>query len=238
MAKIVRVATSVRGRGDRHIAHALVRRKTESHQGPLRAVGIRELLTAYWLVVVLVAVLAGISRRFATRTPRPTECRARLAHLQGGGGNSVIPDQRLLFEACGSSPWTRDRRQILPYAPRAESLALQRDSEALLLLIPEAGGRGKGVLSGKVFEYVAVGRPILASVPPDGAAAELIRETGAGVIAPPDDPVAIRTAIEELHGRWRDDGLPDVDLSDDWRDRLSRRTRVEEMAAVLRATLA
>ena len=70
-----------------------------------------------------------------------------------------------------------DRFELLPYAPRAESLALQRDSEALLLLIPEAGGRGKGVLSGKVFEYVAVGRPILAAVPPDGAAAELIRET-------------------------------------------------------------
>ena len=126
-----------------------------------------------------------------------------------------------------------DRLELLPYAPRATSLALQRDSEALLLLIPEAGGRGRGVLSGKVFEYVAVGRPILAAVPPDGAAAELIRETGAGVVAPPDDPVAIREALEGLHARWRDDGLPDVQLSDDWRRRLSRRTRVEEMAALL-----
>ena len=126
-----------------------------------------------------------------------------------------------------------DRLELLPYAPRATSLALQRDSEALLLLIPEAGGRGRGVLSGKVFEYVAVGRPILAAVPPVGAAAELIRETGAGAVAPPDDPVAIREALEGLHARWRGDGLPDVQLSDDWRRRLSRRTRVEEMAALL-----
>ena len=126
-----------------------------------------------------------------------------------------------------------DRLELLPYAPRATSLALQRDSEALLLLIPEAGGRGRGVRSGKVFEYVAVGRPILAAVPPDGAAAELIRETGAGAVAPPDDPVAIREALEGLHARWRGDGLPDVQLSDDWRRRLSRRTRVEEMAALL-----
>jgi glycosyltransferase involved in cell wall biosynthesis len=127
-----------------------------------------------------------------------------------------------------------NRLELIPYAPRATSLALQRDSEALLLLIPEADGRGKGVLSGKVFEYIAVGRPILAVVPPDGAAAELIRETGAGVVAPPDDPAAIRASLEELHGRWRDGGLPDVELTADWRDRLSRRTRVEEMAAVLR----
>ena len=127
-----------------------------------------------------------------------------------------------------------DRLELLPYAPRAESLALQRDSEALLLLIPEADGRGKGVLSGKVFEYVAVGRPILAAVPPDGAAAELIRETGAGVVAasrrPGGDP---RGALGELHARWRDGGLADVELSPEWRDRLSRRTRVEEMAALL-----
>jgi glycosyltransferase involved in cell wall biosynthesis len=130
-----------------------------------------------------------------------------------------------------------DRLELIPYAPRATSLALQRDSEALLLLIPDAGGRGKGVLSGKVFEYVAVGRPILAAVPPDGAAAELIRETEAGIVVPPDDPSAIRAGLEELHARWRNAGLPDVELSSDWRERLSRRARVEEMAAVLRDTL-
>ena len=41
----------------------------------------------------------------------------------------------------------------------------------------------------------------------------------------------------DLLARWRDGGLPDVTLSVVWRDRLSRRTRVEEMAAVLRSTL-
>ncbi|HKY23772.1 MAG TPA: hypothetical protein VJM07_01375, partial [Gaiella sp.] len=98
-------------------------------------------------------------------------------------------------------------------------------------------GRGKGVLSGKVFEYIAVGRPILAVVPPDGAAAELIRETGAGIVAPPDDPGEIGAALEALYGRWLEGGLPDVELTPSWRDKLSRRARVEEMAAVLRSTL-
>ena len=124
---------------------------------------------------------------------------------------------------------------MIPYAPRAASLALQRDSEALLLLIPDAGGRGKGVLSGKVFEYIAVGRPILAVVPPDGAAARLIRETEAGVVAPPDDVAAIRAALEDLHGRFADGGLPDVVLGDEIRQQLSRRTRVEETAELLRS---
>src|SRR5207237_1108170 len=76
---------------------------------------------------------------------------------------------------------------LIAYAPRRRSLELQRDSDVLLLLIPEAGGRGKGVLSGKVFEYLAAERPILAVVPPEGAAAELIRDAGAGVVVAPDD---------------------------------------------------
>jgi glycosyltransferase involved in cell wall biosynthesis len=128
-----------------------------------------------------------------------------------------------------------DRLQLVPYAPRADSLALQRDSEALLLLIPEAGGRGRGVLSGKVFEYIAAGRPILAAVPPDGAAADLIAKTGAGIVASPGEPAALGEALADLVGRFRNGGLPDVVLSEEWRRRLSRRARVEETADVLRS---
>ena len=95
-----------------------------------------------------------------------------------------------------------DRLELHPYVPRRRSLALQRDSDALLLLIPEAGGRGRGVLSGKVFEYLAAERPILAAVPPEGAAAELIEETGAGVVAAPDDVAALTSALRALHDAW------------------------------------
>ena len=128
-----------------------------------------------------------------------------------------------------------DRLELIPYAPRARALELQRDSEALLLLVPEAGGRGRGVLSGKVFEYLAAGRPILAAVPPDGAAAELIREAGAGVVAPPDDVDALREALVGLHASHRDGGLPAVELPTALSRRLSRAARVEETADLLRS---
>jgi glycosyltransferase involved in cell wall biosynthesis len=127
-----------------------------------------------------------------------------------------------------------DRLELIEYVPRAESLRLQRDSDALLLLVPDADGRGRGVLSGKVFEYLAAGRPILAVVPPDGAAARLIRETGAGMVVAPDDVGGIREALEDLHARFVDGGLPPVELSEADRDRLSRRARVEEFANLLR----
>ena len=128
-----------------------------------------------------------------------------------------------------------DRVELIDYVPRRESLRLQRDSDVLLLLIPDAGGRGKGILSGKVFEYLAAERPILALVPPDGAAAKLIRDTGAGVVAAPDDVAAIRDALLELHGRWRDGKLEGTPLSPEGQERLSRASRVEDLADVLRS---
>jgi glycosyltransferase involved in cell wall biosynthesis len=168
---------------------------------------------------------------FGRRDPRPF-----LQALHDSGldvAARFLGDFRPADSAWAESLGLGDRLELLPYAPRAESLALQRDAEARLRLMPEAEGRGRGVLSGKVFEYLAVGRPILAAVPPDGAAAELIRDTGAGLVVAPDDTDAIRGALAELNARRRADGLPDVALSEEWRARLSRRTRVEEMAALL-----
>ena len=128
-----------------------------------------------------------------------------------------------------------DRLELIPSVSRAEALALQRDSEALLLLIPEAEGRGRGVLSGKVFEYIAAERPILAAVPPDGAAAGLLREVGTATVVAPDDVDGLAAALTALEGRWRAGELDGAHLSADARRRLSRRARVEELAEVLRS---
>jgi glycosyltransferase involved in cell wall biosynthesis len=139
------------------------------------------------------------------------------------------PGDREFMESLGLG----DRVEVIDYVPRRESLRLQRDSDALLLLIPDAGGRGRGVLSGQVFEDLAAERPVLAVVPPDGAAAELVRETGAGLVAGPDDVPGIRDALLELHARWRDGGLNGTPLTPEWRDKLSRASRVEELAELL-----
>ncbi len=170
---------------------------------------------------------------FGKRDPRPF-----LQALHDSGVDAVarfVGDFRSADREWAESLGLGDRLELVEYAPRAEALRLQRDSEALLLLVPEAGGRGKGVLSGKVFEYLAAGRPILAAVPPDGAAAALIEETGAGVVVAPDDVDGLSAALVGLHGRFLDGDLPSVELAPDVRRRLSRQARVEETADLLRA---
>ncbi len=169
---------------------------------------------------------------FGKRDPRPF-----LRALAGPGLEDVVArfvgDFRSTDREWAAPLALGDRLELIPYVPRSRSLELQRDSDALLLLIPEAGGRGQGVLSGKVFEYLAAERPILAAVPPDGAAADLIRETGAGVVAPADDADALYGALTGLVERWRAGTLDGSPLSEEWRDRLSRRARVEELAQLL-----
>jgi glycosyltransferase involved in cell wall biosynthesis len=110
---------------------------------------------------------------------------------------------------------------------------LERDSEANLLLLPDAAGRGAVVPSGKIFEYLAAERPILAAVPPDGAAAKLVRETGAGIVVAPEDEKGIREALISLHSRWKAGQLSNGYLNPEQRRELSREARVEELADLL-----
>jgi glycosyltransferase involved in cell wall biosynthesis len=171
---------------------------------------------------------------FGKRDPRPF-----LMALDRSGLDDVVVrflgDFRAADREWAETLELGDRLDLIPYASRRRSLELQRDSEALLLLIPDAGGRGRGVLSGKVFEYLAAERPILAVVPPDGAAAGLIREAGAGLVVAPEDVDGMAAALRDLHARWRAGTLDGPPLSAEWRRKVSRRSRSEDFVRVLEA---
>jgi len=53
------------------------------------------------------------------------------------------------------------------------------------------------VIPSKIFESMGMGVPILISLPA-GEATEIIRTTGAGISVPPEDPIAMASAIEAL----------------------------------------
>ncbi len=126
-----------------------------------------------------------------------------------------------------------ERLEIVPFQPYSRVRELQADSDALLLLLAEAGAAGRMILSAKLFEYLAAGRPILAVVPPDGEAAELVRETGAGVVVAPDDVDGIAEALATMQAEWRAGKLEAIALTEEQRAGLSRRERAERLAALL-----
>jgi colanic acid biosynthesis glycosyl transferase WcaI len=62
------------------------------------------------------------------------------------------------------------------------------------------------VIPSKIFEAMAMGRPIVLAAP-DGEAADIVRSTGAGITLPPEDPRALAEAVRALHAApeevWR-----------------------------------
>ena len=55
----------------------------------------------------------------------------------------------------------------------------------------------------------------------------------AGVVVAPEDVEGIAAALRDLHGRWRDGLLEDAPLAPEWKARVSRRARVQELADLL-----
>ena len=85
---------------------------------------------------------------------------------------------------------------VVPYR---ESLAAQRSAHALLF-IDWMDPRAEGVLTGKLFEYLASGRPILCiGNRSDTEAARILEECKAGEIAIADEQIA--KALERIAAR-------------------------------------
>jgi glycosyltransferase involved in cell wall biosynthesis len=94
----------------------------------------------------------------------------------------------------------RDIVEIIPYMEHAECIENMQKSDVLLLL--EGGKGSEAFYTGKLFEYIQARRPILALVPADGAAAELIRETMTGIVCGWEDVKCIEKGLSDLYGRW------------------------------------
>jgi glycosyltransferase involved in cell wall biosynthesis len=86
------------------------------------------------------------------------------------------------------------------YVPHKESIELLLKSHVLLLTLNDRLGANL-LYPGKVFEYLAAQKTILA-LAPEGPTADLIRGMEAGLIVPPDDVGAIKQAILDLFRQY------------------------------------
>ncbi|MBE0651812.1 MAG: glycosyltransferase family 4 protein [Bacteroidales bacterium] len=83
------------------------------------------------------------------------------------------------------------------YMPHQEVIAEQMKASVLILLINNTPN-SKLILTGKIFEYLASGRPIICIGPPDGDAAEVIRLTKSGSVFDFDETENLKTEILRL----------------------------------------
>jgi glycosyltransferase involved in cell wall biosynthesis len=91
---------------------------------------------------------------------------------------------------------------FLPYIPHEEVIRVQRAAAVLLLSINDVPS-AKGIITGKIFEYLAIGNPILCIGPPDGDAAAIVEEAKAGPVVGFEDSEGFKQAIISLYENWK-----------------------------------
>jgi len=85
----------------------------------------------------------------------------------------------------------------IEYLPHSEVIIEQQKSKVLLLLINNTKN-AKDILTGKFFEYMASGSPILAIGPIDGELADIIKQTQTGLISNFEDEITLEKNILNL----------------------------------------
>lgn len=86
------------------------------------------------------------------------------------------------------------KTEWLGYLPHNEVLNEYRQA-SLLLLLTNQSGNAAGHIPGKLFEYLAAQKPVLALGDPQGDVARILKETRAGVAIPATEENAIRDFV-------------------------------------------
>ncbi|MCH7657070.1 MAG: glycosyltransferase family 4 protein [Bacteroidetes bacterium] len=117
----------------------------------------------------------------------------------------------------------------IDYLPHEEIVKFQKQARVLLLLIPNTDN-SKLIITGKLFEYLASKRPVLAIGPTDGDAAEIINDMKAGMISGFGDNNRLKNNILALYHDYKK-GYFRFDTGDI--SKYSRKNLTEELVKLL-----
>jgi glycosyltransferase involved in cell wall biosynthesis len=118
-----------------------------------------------------------------------------------------------------------------PYVPHEEAVREMRQSTLLLLSINRVAG-AEGIITGKLYEYVASGRPVLGLGPAEGDAARVLASSDAGRMLDCDDAAGVAEILRAHYASWKA-GRPVEGAPPERASRYSRRTQTGELAALL-----
>ncbi|WP_420552782.1 glycosyltransferase family 4 protein [Tenacibaculum aiptasiae] len=94
----------------------------------------------------------------------------------------------------------------ISYVPHQEVQQYQRKSQVLLLAVNKVPS-AKGIITGKIFEYLQAKRPILAIGPEDGDLAEILNKTQSGIIVDFESKEKIKQVVLSLYQKFKQNDL-------------------------------
>ena len=179
-------------------------------------------------------VLTYVGSLYASRNP--TALWRALALLRDRG---AVPDLRLRLVGSVDPGICREISAVgldaitecVSYVAHERATRYMQEA-ALLLLVIESFPHDAGMITGKLYEYLAAGRPVLGIGPPSGDASTLLQQTDAGQLFARDDAEGIARFIEAQYAAW-EEGSPVSGALLEAIDPYSRRAQAERLAALL-----
>lgn len=117
----------------------------------------------------------------------------------------------------------------IEYMPHRDVMQEITKSQVLLLLINNTPN-AKGILTGKIFEYLGSGRPILSIGPEDGDAARILKDSQAGHTADYDNEEAMKRILNDYFIKFSEQRL---ESNTENRQKYSRKILTGTMAEIL-----
>ena len=125
----------------------------------------------------------------------------------------------------------REFIEVRSYVPHEVAVARMRSATLLLLCINRVDG-ADGIATGKLYEYLASGRPVLGIGPAAGDAARVLGETDGGRMFGFDDVAGVTAYLRASYRAW-ESGKPLKGAVAERAARYSRRAKARVLADVL-----
>ena len=123
--------------------------------------------------------------------------------------------------------------EFLGYLSHRQTLEQMLAADACVLVVGSGAG-SEGVYPAKIFEYLAAEKPVLC-LADAGIAADLIRSANAGVVASPEDPISISSALLQLYNDWH--AKTTKPIKNEIIQRYNRRVQAGELAQILNSLI-
>jgi len=168
--------------------------------------------------------VAGLVEALARRIARDETWKQRLKVLLVG----TVDDSILTaFGDAGLRPYI----ELVDYVPHQQALEYMRQADILFVSIQQTA-RSEGILTGKIFEYLSTGVPVLGFAPVHGDLALLLKETEGGEVCLHTDTSGIEAFLDNQFKRVID-GTPAAGPNHEVLRKYDRREQTRRFAELL-----
>ncbi len=134
-----------------------------------------------------------------------------------------------MFEYLQTLLWSK-QFEFISYSPHDKVIDYMLLSSVLYLAIPQSEGN-KGILTGKLFEYLAARKQIIGTGPVDGDAAYIINSCNAGKMFEANDEEGILLHLQSLLNKWKEE--KNLTVQSEGYQKYSRKSLAEQFVKLI-----